>query len=358
MKKIDWYIVKKFLGTFVFIMLLLLGITIVIDISEKIDDLVEANLSTWQIVKGYYLFFLPFITSLIGPFFVLVACIFFTSQLASRSEIIAILSSGTSFYRFLYPYFVGASILAGSFFVFNHFLVPYANAHRLEFERKYIYTSRDMIRFNFHRTVEPGTIVYVENYKPGAAEGYKFSLDKFVNGELVYKLMADRIEWNKKLQKWRLTNYYIRKLGKEKDVITKGNFLDTTFVFTPADFSFTQISKEQMTTPELKKHIAYMYASGQPDIEYYEVEMHRRTSSAFSIYVLTLIGVSVASRKMRGGLGWHLVLGIGLSALYEVVMKFSITFATNASLSPFIAVWIPNLLFGAGAYYMMKKAPK
>lgn len=360
MKKIDWYILKKFLGTFVFIMLLLLGITIVIDLSEKIDSLVENHASVTTVIFDYYIYFIPYITSLIGPFFVLVSVIFFTSQLAARSEIVAILNSGTSFYRMLWPYFVGASILAGIFYGGNHYLIPFANLKRIEFEHIYVSKPFDGIRLNYHRTIAPGTMIYVENYKPSEANGFKFSIDKFENGKLVYKLRSEKIEWNDKLKKWHITNYYIRQLGKDKDkdIITTGEALDTTFSFKPEDFSFTEHIKEEMTTPELVDYIKYMYASGQPDIEYYEVERYRRTSSAFSIYILTLIGVSLASRKMRGGLGWHLVLGIGLSAIYEVVMKFSITFATNSSLAPVIAVWIPNVLFGILSIYLVIKAPK
>jgi len=358
MKKIDWYILKKFLGTFVFIMLLLLGITIVIDLSEKIDDLVENHASVYNIVFNYYVYFIPYITSLIGPFFVLVSVIFFTSQLASRSEIVAILNSGTSFYRMLWAYFVGASILVGIFYGGNHYLIPFANLKRIQFERTYVYKPYDGLRLNYHRTIAPGTMIYVENYKPSEANGFKFSIDKFKDGKLVYKLRSEKIEWNAKTKKWHVSNYYIRELKGERDIITTGEAMDTAFSFTPEDFSFVEHIKEQMTTPELVDYIKYMYTSGQPDIEYYEVERYRRTASAFSIYILTLIGVSLASRKMRGGLGWHLVLGIGLSAIYEVVMKFSITFATNSSLAPLIAVWIPNIIFGFLSIYLVIKAPK
>ncbi len=358
MKKIDRYILVKFLGTFVFIMALLLGITIVIDLSEKIDSLVDNHATVGVVVFDYFIYFIPYITSLIGPFFVLVSVIFFTSQLASRSEIIAILNSGTSFYRMLYPYMMGATIVAGIFYIGNHYFVPYANAKRIQFERIYVSKPHNNLRYSFHRTVSPGTIVYMENYSSFEASGYKFSIDRFEKGKLVYKLRAERADWDSTHKHWKVSNYYIRELKGDKHIITKGAMLDTAFAFTPSDFSMTEHFKDAMTTPQLKEHIAMMYASGQPDIEFYEVERFRRTSSAFSIYILTLIGVSVASRKMRGGLGWHLVLGIGLSALYEIVMKFSITFATNSNLPAIIAVWIPNIIFGLAAVYLIKKAPK
>jgi lipopolysaccharide export system permease protein len=358
MKILDRYILWKFLGTFVFIMLLLLSITIVIDLEEKIDAFVTNHVALKIIVFQYYVYFIPYITSLIGPFFILVAVIFFTSQLAGRSEIVAILNSGTSFYRFLYPYFIGATILAAIFYYGNNYFVPFANKKRIEFENKYVSKPPEGIRFNFHRTIAPGTIIYIENYKPSDGSGFKFSIDKFENGKLVYKLRSDKIDWNKVTQRWKVSNYYIRQLGDNGDQITTGAEMDTVFPFKPEDFVFTESKKEVMTSPELKEYIAYMYKGGQPDIEFYEVELYRRTSSCFSIYILTLIGVSVASRKVRGGLGWHIVLGIGLSALYEVIMKFTITFSTNASLPPVLGVWIPNLLYAGLALYLLKKAPK
>ena len=358
MKKLDWYILKKFLGTFFFIIGLLIGITVVIDISEKVDNLVESEATLGYIITGYYFNFIPYITALLAPFFVLVAVIFFTSQLASRSEIIAILNSGTSFYRMLYPYFVGALILAAGLWISNNWLVPSANQERLAFERDYIYKRNFSIRVNFHRCVAPGTFIYVENYNPDDHTGYKFSLDRFVNDSLVYKLRSEKIEWVDSIQKWRLYNFYIRKRNGNEDIITKVLQADSIFPFTSQEFSLKQGNKEEMTSAELRKHIQYMRSQGLSDIEFYEVEYHRRTASAFSIFILTLIGVSVASRKMRGGLGWHLVLGIGLSALYEIVMKFSITFSTNSSLPAIIGVWIPNLIFAAIAVYLLAKAPK
>jgi lipopolysaccharide export system permease protein len=358
MKKLDRYILIKFLSTFVFIMLLLLGVTIVIDLSEKIDSFMENHVTVRIAAFDYFVFFIPYITSLIGPFFVLVAVIFFTSQLADRSEIIAILNSGTSFYRMLYPYFIGATILALVFYFGNHYFVPYSNNKRIEFEQKYVSKVPEGLRFNFHRTIAPGTIVYFENYRPFDGSGYKFSIDKFKDGKLIYKLRSEKIEWNPKTAHWRITNYYIRQLNETHDIITRGDAMDTIFSFKPEDFSFAEHNKDAMTTPQLIEYIDYMKKGGQPDIEYYQVERFRRTASAFSIYIMTLIGVSVASRRLRGGLGWHIVLGIGLSALYEVIMKFSVTFSTNSTLPPVMGVWIPNLLYTGLAIYLLKKAPK
>ncbi|MBX2902058.1 MAG: LptF/LptG family permease [Chitinophagales bacterium] len=359
MKILDRYILFKYLGTFFFIISLLIGITVVIDISEKVDNLVESDATLWMIITGYYFSFIPYITALLAPFFALVAVIFFTSQLASRSEIIAILNSGTSFYRMLVPYFVGATILAVGLWYCNNELVPIANKKRLEFERTYIYKRNFAIHFNFHRCIAPGTFIYIENYNPDEANGYKFSIDKFVHDSLVFKLRSSKIEWQKDKKKWRLSNLYTRTRNKDgTETITQAASADSVFSFEPKDFKFTDNLKEEMTTSQLVDYIHYLRQQGLTGDEFFEVERYRRTSSAFSIYILTLIGVSVASRKMRGGMGWHLVLGIGLSALYEVIMKFSITFSTNSTLPPIIGVWIPNIIFAVIAAYLLRKAPK
>ncbi|MCS6819855.1 MAG: LptF/LptG family permease, partial [Chitinophagales bacterium] len=331
MKIIDRYIFRKYIGTFFFIIGLLIGITIVIDISEKVDSLVESEAGIWLIIKGYYLNFIPYITALLAPFFALVAVIFFTSQMAERSEIIAILNSGTSFYRLLLPYMAGATVLSVSLWYANNYLVPQANKKRLAFERNYLYKRNFSVHYNFHRTIAPGTFIYVENYNPDDATGYKFSLDRFVNDSLVYRLRAEKIEWLKDKKCWRLHNAYARKkLADGNEWIQSYLYTDTAFIFAPEDFKFSDNLKEEMTTPQLIEYIRFLRAQGSTGDEFFEVERYRRTSSAFSIYILTVIGASVACRKTRGGMGWHLVLGIGLSALYEVIMKFTITFSTNS----------------------------
>ena len=358
MKKIDWYILKKFLGTFVFIMMLLILITVVVDVSEKIDNFIEGTATIKEIIFQYYLSFIPYITTMLAPFFVLVSVIFFTSQLADRSEIIAILNSGSSYFRFLRPYLVGAVILGTGLWVCNNYLVPIANHNRLVFESTYINKFTRTLSYNYHRQISPGTFMYVENYRPADAIGNKFSIDKFENGKLVVKLRSESIMWDTVIKKWRVHNYFIREIRPEGDIIKTGANMDSLFPFRPENFAITNDRKDEMTTPMLKDFIRHMQKSGSNDIEFYEVELFRRTSGAFSVLIMTLIGVSLASRKIRGGLGWHLVLGIALCASFEIIMKFSVTFSTNSSLPPFIGVWIPNFIFGCIAVYLLKTAPK
>lgn len=358
MKKIDWYILKKFLGTFFFIMMLLILITVVIDLSEKIDNFLDGTATLKQIVFSYYLSFIPYIVAMLAPFFVLVSVIFFTSQLAERSEIIAILNSGTSFYRLLWPYFVGACVLGGLLWYSNNFLVPESNKRRLAFENKYINKFTNNMAFNYHYQISPGVFMYVENYRPADATGFRFSIDQFVNGVMTYKLRSEKIEWDKKIKKWKVFNYYIREMHPEGDVIRTGVEMDTVYPFAPENFTITTDRKDEMTTPVLADFIDKMRKAGSNDMEFYDVERYRRSSGAFSVFIMTLIGVSLASRKIRGGLGWHLVLGIGLCSLFEVIMKFSVTFSTNSTLPPVVGVWIPNIIFGFVAAYLLVKAPK
>ncbi|MCW3124807.1 MAG: hypothetical protein JWO03_465 [Bacteroidetes bacterium] len=339
-------------------MMLLILITVVVDISEKIDNFLDGTASVKEIIFSYYLSFIPYICSMLAPFFVLVAVIFFTSQLADRSEIIAILNSGTTYFRFLRAYLVGALILGVGLWYANNYLVPMANHNRIMFEAKYINKYMSALSYNYHRQIAPNTFMYVEGYKPAEAVGSRFSVDRFENGKMVNKLRSESIKWDTIKKTWHVRNYYIREMHPEGDIIKTGTDMDSLFSFRPENFAITNDRKDEMTTPALKDFILHMQKAGSNDIEFYEVELYRRTSGAFSVLIMTLIGVSLASRKIRGGLGWHLVLGIALCASFEIIMKFSVTFSTNSSLPPFIGVWIPNCIFGVIAVYLTKTAPK
>ncbi|CAM6004752.1 unnamed protein product [Sphagnum balticum] len=339
-------------------MLLLIMISVVIDVSEKIDNFLDGAATWKEIIFTYYLSFIPYIVAMLAPFFVLVSVIFFTSQLADRSEIIAILNSGTSYYRFLRPYLIGAIILGGGLWYSNNYLVPASNKRRLAFENKYINKFTNNMSYNFHRQIRPGEFMYVENYRPADAIGFRFSIDQFVNGNMTFKLRSDKIEWDKKINKWRIYNYYTRQILPGGDIIRTGVEFDSAYNFTPESFSISSDRKDEMTTPRLADFIDHLKRAGSNDIEFYEVELYRRTSGAFSVFIMTLIGVSLASRKLRGGLGWHLVLGVAICSVFEIINKFSVTFSTNSSLPPVIGVWIPNVIFIFVAIYLTVKAPK
>jgi lipopolysaccharide export system permease protein len=271
---------------------------------------------------------------------------------------VAILNSGTSYYRFLWPYFVGAVILGGGLWYSNNYLVPESNKRRLAFENKYINKFTNSMSYDFHRQISPGVFMYVTNYRPADAVGFKFSIDKFVDGKMTFKLRSDKIEWDKKINKWKVYNYYSREMHPSGDIIRTGVEFDSTYTFTPESFSISSDRKDEMTTPHLVDYIEHMKRAGSNDIEFYEVERYRRTSGAFSVFIMTLIGVSLASRKLRGGLGWHLVLGVAICSVFEIINKFSVTFSTNSSLPPVIGVWIPNVIFIFVAIYLTVRAPK
>lgn len=358
MKKIDIYIIKKFLGTFFLSIVLILMIVVVFDISERMEDFLAKKPPIKEIIVDYYCNFLPFLANLFSPLFTFIAVIYFTSRMAYRSEIIAILSSGVSFRRLLFPYMFSACVLALLSLYFNHFVLPDSNGIRLAFEEKYMrnqYENRDI---NIHRQIDPETFIYFSSYNSRYNTGYQFSLEKIQNGQRNYFLKADNIRWDSTLNKWSLENYFVRRINGMDELIFTGTHLDTALDFKPDEFSRRENRVEAMQTPELSAFIDEEQKKGSYLIPYYEVEKHRRSSYPFATFVLTLIGASVASRKVRGGIGWHIGLGLLIAFSYILFMQISTTFATNGSLPAPIAVWIPNMIYIFLALGMLRTAPK
>lgn len=358
MKKLDQYIVKKFLGTFFFILALLVVISVVIDITEKIDAFISSEASLYAIITVYYATFIPHIATLLGAYFILVAVVFFTSTLASRSEIIAMVSGGVSFYRLLYPYFIAASVLAVLMFFANNYWIPDLNKTRIKFENEQLTSWRPNYELSIHRKLDDNTYIYMSNYHLKDSIGNRVTVEYFEKNRLKKKLMADKMVWNKEKSMWTFQKYFIRTFEKDKEIIVRGESLDTTLRLGPNDFEQKIYFKDQMTTPELNTYIAELKLAGIEGLDYFELEKYRRTSSVFSIYILTLIGYSIASRKMRGGMGVHLVAAIVIGALFEVTMKFSTTLTTNADLSPLMGIWMPNIIFGIVAIGLLRIAQK
>lgn len=359
MKKIDLYIVKKFLGTFFFILMLLILIAVVIDFSEKVDNFIESDATFYQIITKYYFNFIPHIAALLGPFFVLVAVVFFTSQLASRSEIVAATSCGVSFYRLMLPYFMGAFILAGIQYMSNHYWVPNSNKTRLAFEENYLRSWKLKWTKNINRQIDDNTFMYMGTYSLEQYVATRFTLEHVENNKILFKLTANKANWDDEKNKWVIQNFYIREFDEEgNETFRRGSMMDTTLNILPTDI-YQKISvKEEMTSPELIKYIDDLRKSGQDYIEFYELEKYRRTSSVFSLIILTIIGYSLASRKVRGGLGIHIVSAIIIAGLFELSMKFSTTLTTNADLHPFMGVWVPNFIFSGLAIVLVKLAQK
>jgi lipopolysaccharide export system permease protein len=358
MKTIDIYIIKKFLGTFFFTLMLLIFIVIIFDISEKIDDFLKRDAPLSAIIFDYYFNFIPYFINLFSYLLTFIAVIFFTSRMASNTEIIAILSSGISFRRMMLPYVVSALILGGLSFLLANFVIPYTNRGMFAFERQYINDVGSFSDQNVHRQISPGTYIYLENYNDRTNAGWKFSLERFEDRELVYKLKAERIEWDSVRSRWKIYNYFIRRLSGEKETFKKGQLLDTVFPLHPTDFRETLEEVKTMNWFTLRQHINKKELRGDPDIVKYKVKKYERISSPFATLILTLIGVAVSSRKVRGGIGYHLGMGLTLTFIYILFMQIFTVFATFGDLPPLLAVWTPNIIFGIIAAFLIWKAPK
>lgn len=345
------------MGTFVFALLLFTMVAIVIDLVEKLDDLIEKQVPMGELIFGYYFNFIPYIDALLTPLFVFIAVIFFTSRLAYRTEIVAMLASGISYYRVLLPFFVAAMLIAAALWWGNNYGVPNANKERLAFEARYINTF-DRYRKNVHLQVQKDHYIFMENYSSKDSTGYKFSYEVFNQGQLVYKLRSDRIQWNGATEEWSVKNYVAREFGRDGETFTQGKSFDTIYNFKPTDLERRSNSKEEMNTTELREYIALMQARGEEGVEYYYIELYRRTADSAMVLILTLIGATIASRKVRGGMGFHLAMGFAMAGGYIVFMQFSKTFSTNGNLPPILGIWIPNIVFAVMALWLLKKAQK
>lgn len=361
MKKIDLYIIKKYLSTFFFTVLIITMIAIVIDISQQMERFIENEITVRQIFFEYYLNYIPFINGLLFPLYAMIAVIFFTSRMAYNSEIISIFNAGVSFYRMLFPYMVAASIIAGIHLIGNHYIIPKGNQTLVEFKNKYIKKNNDEGKTtNIHFYIEPETKIYIKYYKKADTTARDFRLEKFEDGSLVYLLKSREASWEGEPNKWKLKNYELRKFNNEHEsfVLGKGKTIDTTLNLHPKDFIRFVNERERMSTAELQEFVNVERLRGLSHTKLFELEIHRRTADAFTIIILTLIGVAVAARKVRGGMGLHLITGVTMGALFIVMAKFSITFSTNHSLPPLWGVWIPNIIFFFVALYLIAKAQK
>lgn len=372
LKTLDWYILKRFLGTYLFSNILIVTIIIIFDISEKIDNFIYATMD--EIIFDYFVNVIPFFLNLLSPMFTFIAVIFFTSRLAARYETVAILSSGVSYLRFLRPYMIGASCIALLSLVLSHFVIPNASKTRQAFEDKYINHTYENKESNIHRQIQPGVFIYMESYNNQLQMGYKFTMEKTKEGKLTYMLCADNITWDSIKQLWRLNNYYERfvpeiklssivartvgEKGDYKEELKYGIQKDLSMDFYPKDMGRIESKVDVMTYFELKEYVKKEREKGSNGIERFEVENYKRTAIPFSTFILTIIGVCLSSRKIRGGLGMHLALGLLLAASYELFLQVSSILAINDLLPSFVAVWIPNVIYGCIAFYLYKTAQK
>ncbi|MCK5134349.1 MAG: LptF/LptG family permease [Bacteroidales bacterium] len=359
MKILDLYVIRKFLGSFFLAIILILSIVVIFDLSEKIDDFIEHGAKLKEILVDYYLNFIPYFGVLFSSLFAFIAVIYFTSRMASNTEIIAILNSGMSFRRFLVPYLISATFIALVSFYLSDRVIPGANKVKLDFEEKFIH--KRPVRFktkNFHRQIEPGVYVYLQNYSNVSKVGYNFTMEKFEDGQLVSKMFADQIRWDTAVDKWQARRYYIRTIDGLHETLEEGKLIDTALSIHPDDFKMRLNIVETMSLKELDEFIKKQLMQGETNVTAYQIERQNRIAFPFSTFVLTLIGVAVSSRKMRGGIGMPIAIGVVISFTYILFTQFSKQFAIGGMLPVMAAVWLPNVCFLFIAIYMFRLAPR
>lgn len=355
LQTLDRYILAKFLGTYFVSIVLIISISVVFDVAENIDKLLNVPLKA--VLVDYYGNFIPYFANLLSPLFNFIAVIYFTSKLAYDSEIIAMLSSGISFNRFVRPYLIGAAIIALFSFVLGGWIIPNSTKGMNDFRDAHLRSShrKEQLGRNIHRQIEPGIYVYMRSYNTSNDVGYRFTLEHIEDGKLLSKLSADYIKWNREKETWEINNYYIRTINGNEEQLSSGAKMDTTLQMTPADYAIRSNMAEMLLNKELDKEIVSLRIRGISTLTY-EVERHRRTAAPFASFVLTIIGVSLASRKVKGGMGLHLGLGILISFSFLFFMQITTVFAVSGALPPSLAVWVPNISFGMLALFLYSKA--
>ncbi len=362
-KKLDWYILKKFLITFFFAIFLFTIIAVVVDISEKTDDFAKSGLSFKQIVMQYYIGFVPHIIALLFPLFVFIAVIFFTSKMAGRSEIVAMLASGITYNRYLVPYWIGGISLGLILLFAAHFVIPRANKIRTTFEAAYVnvnstYNPLNPISNDVFMRVDSFTYAGVRNYDTARKSGGPFFMQRIRDNKMVYNLRAETITWDTAKNKWMLQNAFERNINDLKETVSMTRNKIMHFNFKPFDLNRDEYAKDKLTTPELKKFIQLEEMSGAENVNALKVEDYRRNATPVAVVILTFIGAVVASRKVRGGSGVHLAIGISTACAFIIMDRFSTMFSSKGNLPPVIAAWLPDFFFLFVAYYLYRKAPK
>lgn len=364
MKKIDRYILSKYLTTFFFCLILFTLIVVVVDISEKTNDFAKSKLPAYRIFTDYYVGFIPRIDAMLFPLFVFISVIFFTSKMAGRSEIIAILSSGVSYKRFLLPYMAGGLFLSVLLWGGYQYLVPKANLKWANFEAKYIdgpvapESNSSNFKQKLYFKTDSNTYVGIRSYDTILKSGNGIFVQRFQNNKLVYNLRSDQFNWDTATSKWKLFNAVERRLDSISERVDRHNEMLISYNFKPRDLRKDEFLKDQLPTPELNEFIKQERLRGSEMLNMLLVERYNRDAIPVSVFVLTIIGAVLASRKVRGGSGLHLAIGVIISVLYILFSRFSIVFATKSNFTPFIAAWTPNIIFGLLAFYLYKKAPK
>ncbi len=360
MKRLDWYILKKFIGTYIYAIILIISIAIVFDVNENLAKFSEYKAPLKAIVFDYYANFVPFYANLFSPLFVFIAVIFFTSKLAGNSEIISMLASGVSFRRLLRPYMVSCVIISLVTFYLGAYVIPHGTVIRQNFETMYKNKRKNTSAENVQMQVDQGVIAYIQYYDNTRKVGYGFCLDKFENKKLVSHLTASQISYDTISDSkyyWQIYNWKVRELHGLKETITQGGKKDTLIMMEPTDLVYSKGQQETFTIDELLDYISKQQSRGSSNVVQYEVEYHKRIATSFASFILTIIGASLSSRKRKGGMGLYLGIGLVLSFSYIMLQTVSSTFSINAGFPPMIAAWVPNMIFAVVAYLCYRQAP-
>jgi len=352
LKILDIYIIRKFLGTYIFAIILILAITVMFDINEKLDAFMKAPLKAT--IFDYFLNFLPYFANQFSPLFTFIAVIFFTSKLADNSEIIAMLSAGMSFPRLLRPYMLSATVIAACTYLLSAYVIPPANIDRINFTNTYVKNKKVDYGVNIQMQVEPGVIAYITRYDANLHTGYKFSLESFKDKKLISRLTAQSIRYDS-LHNWQVRDYMIRKFVGNREIISHGTRLDTVIAMEPRDFLIASNDHEKMTSPQLSEYISRQKDRGVANIKSFEIEYARRYAMTAAAFILTLIGMSLSARKVKGGMGVNIGIGLVLSFSYILFMTVTSTFAVSGYTSPTVAMWIPNFVYSIIAIILYRK---
>lgn len=356
-KRLDWYIIKKFLGTFFFSIVLILSIAVVFDLTEKMDNFYDAQVPLKEIIFDYYLNFIPYMMNMFSQLFIFISVIFFTSKLAGNSEIISMLAAGVSFHRLMYPYFLSALLLFLLSFFLGGYVIPPATGKMLNFQNKYIQHFKIENARNVQMEVEPGTILYIESFQMRTNSGYRASLEHFDGKVLTSRITADRIKYDS-LYQWHLEKYVKRDFEGMYEHYATGSRLDTIIPIHPDELFITAEEAQRMTNPEILKYMEKQRERGTGNLQAFETEWHKRWASPIGAFIMTLLGVGISAKKVRGGMGKSLGIGITLSALYILFSTVSTTFSVTGVMSPFMAVWLPNFIFLAIGIWLYIRLPK
>lgn len=357
---LDWYIIKKFIGTYIYAILLIISIAIVFDFNENLSKFTQYHAPWRAIIFDYYANFIPYYSNLFSPLFVFIAVIFFTSKLASNSEIISMMAAGVSIRRLMRPYMISCILIAGLTFYLNSFVIPHGTVIRQNFESLYRNSKKNTSAENVQLQVAKNTVAYIQHYDDQYKQGYGFSLVKFKNKKIVSHMTAMEIQYDTVADTkyhWKVTNWKIRTLKGLKEHIQSGASKDTVLLMEPTDLVYSKGQQETFTSPELLSYISKQTSRGSGNVVQYEVEFHKRIAMSFSSFILTIIGLSLSSRKRKGGMGLYLGIGLALSFGYIMLQTVSATFAIQADTPPILAAWIPNIIFAIIAYFCYRHAP-